>query len=811
MKSFMQCCYTRVGGQAIGSGWQSVACSTDVPLDVQKNYGTLQNANVPVNMPVDENGNPLNLFDISVMGDYLYLTRIQYGLLDELNRKNNMYAHTFIFNGKDNEIFENPNIFLTVTDNNFKASVEEALDIPKTLERRDEFHLKEALDLCNLDKEGYRKLLDCVYAQIYANKSRKPLYICGVENGEKMRAVLYCIYRGIPYSMRRMLSCATANMNDSLKKNIIFSDRRGSSDLFFDISTQEENVLSPRILSRFARYEFVDMFPNRWEILDSKEYFETLEAMAVKLGNPQALDPTILKIGYQLIKNRDMEEWIKSFHEDEVHERIYEALNARSEKSLLMDQYIARMLSRVNREGWLLREEEEDALEDKLEVSETEELQQIGEQYSINRLSQMMPNRAAEKLSHMKEAKFQNYSRKLIRFPHGEEIMDLYYSTYYLTENVTWKKLLLLLEESDYISDRRQTQDKVELEAWNLYEDALKQNQEPREAFYNYIEVMEKTNSKKDNYRHYVRSAREAYWESISIDDFDIQKYAEYQFFQIPDYLKCEIVFKLMHLIQRVKQEKYSEELLIETAQLVSINRTFFDDSNKKAVLRQINRAVETNGDKLTQMQKDWYEAVVYLMDVALTERALCLSRDFKNADAGLYLNYDKFQNDLVKSSRNLKNVSSLINRNFIKKAKRWESKNENHTVLLDFWLIMGKYEYDNPFEILDDIEMNLFIDDPEFICHESILLNDAEYQELAEKYIKQGGVKAKQVKEWMSLIKKQKKKKQKSEKKCKDIEKEEDSPRSYFFGKLTQKSGKGESDESDEKKKKKGGFWSKF
>ena len=41
MKNFMQCCYTRVGGQSIGSGWQSVACSADVPLDVQKNLSLI--------------------------------------------------------------------------------------------------------------------------------------------------------------------------------------------------------------------------------------------------------------------------------------------------------------------------------------------------------------------------------------------------------------------------------------------------------------------------------------------------------------------------------------------------------------------------------------------------------------------------------------------------------------------------------------------------------------------------------------------------------------------------------------------------
>lgn len=809
MKNFMQCCYTRVGGQSIGSGWQSVACSADVPLDVQKNYGTLQNANVPVNMPTDEKGNPLNLFDISVMGDHLYLTRVQYGLLDELNRKNNMFAHTFIFNGKDDEIFENPNIFLTVTDENFKASENEAANIPETLARREDFTLQRALELCGLDKKSYEKLLNCVYAQIYANKSKKPLYISGVENGEQMRGLLYCIYRGIPYSMRRMLTCATAHMNDSLKKNIIFSDRRGSSDLFLDLRTGEDNVLTTRILSRFSRYEFVDSFPKRWEVLDNLQYFEELDDMAVKLGNPQALDATILKIAYQMIKKPDTKERIESFSEDEIHEKIYEALNARSEKSPLMEQYIAQMLLRINRESWLLSDEEEEVLEYKLETSETKLLQQAGEQYNINRLSQMTPDKAAEKLKNMKESMFQNYSRKLVGFPGGKEIMDLYYSSYYLGEEVTWEKLDLLLKESSYVSGRYRTIDRVEEEAWKLYTAEIEKDENPREAFRNYLKIMEKADESGKGYEGYRRSAQEEYWEHVTIKNFDKRKEEEYRMFHILDNTKCDIIFKLQHLLRGVENERYTEALMLETAELVESRRNFFDDVNKEALLEKIDEAAERSGEKLSKIQKTWYEIVVYLMDVSMTKTVLRLNNEWKNPESHSEITYDRLQRDLLKSSRNLKGVSALINQIFIKRAEKWEGKDENRTVLLDFWLIMGKYEYDNPFEIIDHININMLMDEADIVSKESELLYQDEYQNFAEEYIKAGGENAKQVKVWMSVIKKQQKqkKKQKVEEESRDAGREESSVFN-FWGKLTQKVVKGDTEESDDKKKKKGGFW---
>ena len=120
--------------------------------------------------------------------------------------------------------------------------------------------------------------------------------------------------------------------------------------------------------------------------------------------------------------------------------------------------------------------------------------------------------------------------------------------------------------------------------------------------------------------------------------------------------------------------------------------------------------------------------------------------------------------------------------------------------VMLDNWLLLGKYEYINPFQILDEVDMNILNTEADFICEESILLSEKEYQEYAEEYIHEGGGKAKQVKEWMSIMRKLQKKQKNAQKQPSAV--------SGIFNKIAQKVGSGETEENTDKKKKKGGFW---
>ena len=84
---------------------------------------------------------------------------------------------------------------------------------------------------------------------------------------------------------------------------------------------------------------------------------------------------------------------------------------------------------------------------------------------------------------------------------------------------------------------------------------------------------------------------------------------------------------------------------------------------------------------------------------------------------------------------------------------------------ILDNWLLLGKYKYENPFQILDEEEIRVLDENPEIICYDSRLLEEDEYWNAAEAYIHDGGAKAKQVKEWLGILRKQRKQKKKEEK----------------------------------------------
>lgn len=810
MRNFMQCCYTRLGGQAIGSGWQAVACSDNIPMDVQKAYGTFQNAHVLNSTPLDEAGNPLNLFDVSVIGDYLYLTRIRYGLFDELNRQNNMFAHTFIFSMKDDELIKNPNTFLTICDGNFKVNEEEAGVIPETLERRADFTLEEALEICHLDDHGYETLIQCVYAQVYANKEKKPLYISGVQNDEQVRALLYCIYRGIPYSMRRSLSCATANLNAALKYNLIISNKYGNADLYLDIRTGSTNILLPRVISRFARYGYVTAFPKGFRKQEMETFFDRLEEMAVRLGNPGAADATILKIAYQMMRQPQIDEMVEAYSEDDLHEKINEALTARSEKSVFMDGYIAVMLSKISREGYLLSEEEDDALTEKLNVTESDVLQMAGEQYKIHYLSQMAPEKAAEKMRSIKGETFRTYSRKLAGLPSGKEIMDIYYSRYYLKADYTWESLEEMLEETSYIKEKPQTVDAMEGAAWNLYTKTLEEEGDCRQAYNAYEAFMYRV-SRGASIDRVCNSAKEEYWEHVTLENFDLKKENEYRFFEISGSEKAQFIMELIGILYRAAEKGLSDRLLFSMARLASRNRKMFDEKGKSQVLALFTES--------SAAEKGWYAIAFGLMDEALMDDAIRLSGEVKNSQSEYFLSrYPRFQRELLTSNRNLKDVSQDINDRLILIAEKWDAKTNDHAVLLDHWLLLGKYKYDNPFRILDEVSANIMDDDAEEICESSWLLQEEEYQDFAEEYVRDGS-NAKQVKEWLSLLRKQQKLQKKADKQAdrqaekaeKQVEKQTEKQQSAvagFMSRFTQKAGNTEPPEDNSAKKKKKGFW---
>lgn len=792
MKKFMQCCYTRVDGQSIDSGWQTVACSENLPLEVQKTYGSFMNSYIFGKIPEDKSGNPIErLLDITVKGTYLYFTRIRYGTADSLSRGNNMFSHTFLFSMKDDELIKDPNIFLTLKEDNFKESEEEAKVIPEELDRYPDFTLKEALEICGLDREGYVKLIQGVFAQFYAKRSeRKPLYICGLEE-EKNPALLYCICMGIPYSMRRNLSCATANLNESLKKSLIFSDSFGASDWYLNVKTGQNNILTNRVMNRFERYGYVTAFPYRWDKLGfGQQFFEVLENLAIKLGNPQASDAMILKIAYQMMKYPNMDALVEGFDEEMLNEKLYEALSSRSENSQYMDSYIARMVGRATGQGWRFREEIEDFLEEKLDNTQSRELLQAGEEYNISCISQCEPEKGAKKLKRLSENKFKVYSRKLVELPNGEKILDAYYGSYALGEEISWKILGELLRESSYVLERPLTIDRVEEEAWKLYTSLLDREESPVKAYESYMEIISLASKDTGKRSSYERAAKEEYWEHISMEKFSLNKRDEYAYFRISDCPNSKFFVNLLNVLVHVIKREFSQELLIEVTDFAAYNRTAFDEKGRDIFMKLLKEAAARRGNAMEEEEKEWYKIAVCLMDDVMMRQALEICRGMMERRVRFSREYDVFQQQMLRSNRNLKEVSQMINDLYISMARRREEESIT-PVPLDNWLLLGKYKYDNPFQILDEEEVRALNDNPEIICYDSRLLEEDEYWEAAEDYIHDGGARARQVKEWLGILRKQRKQKKKEEKST--------SPVAGLFNKFRKKTDKADEEEYEE------------
>ena len=179
-ENILQCCYTNAvkeAGGKISSGWQAVVVSEDLPSEAYAACVSLQNANSTLQSHVvDEQGNVLNLLEITGDGTYVYVSRTQYGLTDRLGRPN-MFSHAYIFPWKQGEVISDPNVFLTLTDRNFAKDEETARQTRDSLERSEPFTLARALERAGMQSETYLTLIRCVYAQYSERKAAQPLYV----------------------------------------------------------------------------------------------------------------------------------------------------------------------------------------------------------------------------------------------------------------------------------------------------------------------------------------------------------------------------------------------------------------------------------------------------------------------------------------------------------------------------------------------------------------------------------------------------------------------------------------------------------
>lgn len=751
-KNFMQCCYTRVGGQSVSSGWQTVAASDGITPDIYKTYLLLQNANVPSQTPTDEAGIPLNVFELVGTGENLFMTHIQYGLTDNLNRQNNMFAHSFIFSLKDIKTIQDPNSFLTITEKNYKISEEEAVKIPEELLRDPAFSIEGALQACGLDHERYIKLIRCIFAQ-YNGKSKKPLHILYQGDEYVLRAFLYCIYRGIPYFMRRCLTVATADVNDQQSKDLIFSKTYSAMDYYFDPATGENNILTGRLENKFSRVGYVDYYPVHYKEKESEDYFARLEENAVKYGDITASDELVLKIVHQLMQGFDL----KALDENQLNDRVYDALKAKSKGSLLMDDYIASLIKRMSECGFLLTDDKEEMLVKRLGGTTSKLLLEAGEAYNINQLSHMTEKEAAERLHILADSVFKVYSRKLAQTPAGQAMMDYYYTTYCLNEDVTWIDLDEMLREVEYLKNKPSILDKVESNAWELYSGELKSDKLAVGVLGEYLNIMHQL-LPKEQWDSCLQAAKEEYWNHFTFTDFDIEKSSEYHFFESMDSKQCLLATDLQKLFVFVKQNEWVDCL----SQIAEFSKKYQEEmsiTDKEWLMKQLS-------DQYMQDEEEieiWFYASTFLMEDSILEEVIQRNTNLKEGD------FEKFVDEYPEIVKNIKTGTE-------KEEEIWdkikeiliqtcEEADQEEMVPLDVWLVLGESQFDNPFSIFNRFHPAILEEEAVTVCEESERLGEDEFLDAAKKYISDNKGEARTVKEWISTWKKLEKKQKAEEK----------------------------------------------
>ena len=742
-EKIMQCCYTNAvkeTGGTISSGWQAVVVSDGLPPEAYAACVSLQNANSMIQSHmVDEQGNVLDLLEIVGDGGYVYVIRTQYGLTDRLGRPN-MFSHAYIFSWKQEDIIRDPNVFVTLTRDNF-AKDEEAARIPKdALERAEPFTLERALERAGMTGEAYLTLIQCVYAQYSEKKTVKPVYIQYDGTQEQMQAIMYCIYYGLPYCVRRNISIASAESASTVKsRNLIFSVEAARHDCFVVPQTGENNILTARARRRIARYGFVDYAAQHYNEMDMDGYFRQLEQLAIELGDSTASEELTLKIAHQLLMGAELSE----LTEEELNSQLSDALRSRLHGSQRMDAYISSMLDVACSRRLSLTEESEANLAQWLSQPVTEQLADAGERYNIYRLSTLSMEDAAKMLYGLPESVFIRYRQSLLQQDKGRKILDHFYTAYGLEgKEPTWEALNALFSRIEDLPDAKLTRESIDTAAWELYREQLGQPGAVRGAYQSLMDLMRRLHGE-DQLKGCDATAKESYWEGKTLQSFSRGKIEEYQY-MYADMEQCRLYMQFYTVLDEYGTGS-GEAFLKELNRFVAEYRPVF--SSSYTFLDKVREELPDYSLQDDSMS-GWMEVAALPEASEFIFEILALRNHLYH---GLFdVAVDVYQNIAGYHSARDGDLARLLGETVAEECRKADSP--EHWVPIDVWLTLGKSLYPgNVFQIFDEWEPCVVSLEDSGAATQSKLLGTYPFTQYADAYIQEKGKYAKTVHKWIN------------------------------------------------------------
>lgn len=757
IKDVWQCCYTnaiREVGNIVSSGWQAVCVSPELPSEALAFCTKIQSANSSIqrNM-VDESGAVLNLLELSGDGSYIYVMRTQYGLRDRLGRAN-MFSHAYIFSCKDADTVSDPNLILTIANDNFKDNEVSAMEEVKALSRIPAFEIRRAMQVAGLDKATYFTLIRSVYTQMSDKKSIKPLYIQYDGTEDALRAILFCIYYGLPFSLRRRLSVASVKTDNTVGKNIIFSRKAREQDVYIDLVTGENTVLTPRIERRLSRLGFLDFAAGHVFSPNIQQYFEELENKAFELGDASGTNELILRFAhYQLA-----EEGLGDIEDIELDARLSDALRSRSIGNKAMDEYIALLLREITSRKLVLTDENEKALMEKLATSPSNNFPDAVEQYNLYRLNDLPMNEAAIKLSQMPEPIFSDYRAKLLSQENGRKLLDYYYAEIMLNKShISWESIQKVVSVTADLTEKRRTDNRIDEYAWKLYCDSFDMIKEGRISYivseYNkYMSIM-RTRLSKDDALQCALAAKEVFWDYMTYDDINFVMYHHYKEMEVHS-ARCERMLLYCSLpLTFISQKEGEGEIAFFRAanQFFSEAMYELEDQYPKLAKKVINE-IQNHEVNLIENFEHWCQIMFLTFDPDAFECLLQLYGSIRGGDnIDKIFTYFSMFIDACDDAHLFPKIKKTIAQ--IVFLLTWDSDLEDFPLGLDYWLLIGSCLFSNSFDIFNDIKPYVFDVDAKKVVSESKLIGRRRYSNDAADYVRERGRESRTVKKWITAL----------------------------------------------------------
>lgn len=281
-----QCCYTHKGA------WTAVAQKGDFD---QKYIGELSRH---ATLPGPEYGTDLAVFETVGDGDKFLIMRTQYGLRDlstESGRAS-MFSHGYLLDTSGPML--NPNVFLTVSEDNFCIDELEASKNKISLKRTENFTLKTAMAVSGLTIESFSKLIKCVYQLAVRSVNKQALFIRAKDNMQSL-ALLYCIYSALIPRYSKFLSSASAEYNFSDMRNIVFTKSVNTSRKYFVPETGENNVLSVNVEKNIDSLFFVDYGVKNFNTTEAiQEYYSEFEKTLKKISDAKQVADDVIRLAH---------------------------------------------------------------------------------------------------------------------------------------------------------------------------------------------------------------------------------------------------------------------------------------------------------------------------------------------------------------------------------------------------------------------------------------------------------------------------------------------------------------------------------